>query len=77
MKKGEKELINMETVCTSPDVMLDFVDVNGLRVHGGSRRSSTQLQALPFAVLAPSIVYSLDFFQSMSGDEPNSEIPLC
>lgn len=36
-----------------------------------------ELDALPLAVLAPSIVYSPDFFQSMSRDEPNSEIPLC
>lgn len=33
--------------------------------------------APPRAVRAPSIVYILDLFQSMLGDEPNSEIPLC
>lgn len=33
--------------------------------------------ALPRAVRALSIVYILDLFQSMLGDEPNSEIPLC
>lgn len=66
----------METVFTFPDVMLDVLDVKELRVHNVSMRY-TQLHALPLAVLAPSVVYSLDFFQSMSGDEPNFEIPLC
>lgn len=66
----------METVFTFPDVMLEFLDVKKLRVHSGSL-CYTQLHVLPLAMLAPSIVYSLDFFQSMSGDEPNSEIPLC
>lgn len=73
--KGKK-LINMEKVFTFSNVMLDFLDGKELRVHSGSL-CYTQLHALPLAVLAPSIVYSLDFFQSMSGDEPNSEIPLC
>lgn len=36
-----------------------------------------QIHALPLAVLALSMVYRLNLFQSMSGDEPNSKIPLC
>ena len=45
--------------------------------RSGSLCFTLQLHALPLAPLAPSIVYSLDFAQSMSGDEPNSKIPLC
>lgn len=62
----------MDTVFASTDVMLDPLDVKEYTVEAHS-----YMLYLTVAVLAPSVVYSLDFFQFMSGDEPNTEIPLC
>lgn len=45
--------------------------------HYHKERTFLNAHAAPWAVRARSIVYSLDLFQSMSGDEPSSEIPLC
>lgn len=56
----------METVSTSSDIQLDREEAQNPQIH-----------ALPLAVLALSMVYRLNLFQSMSGDEPNSKIPLC